>query len=171
MCRQIRRLTDVPIIMLTALDQPEDIVRGLEAGADDYVTKPFRSEVLIARAVAVLRRAELADTVDRPASYHDEHLTVDLDGHLVMIKGQPVHLSAKEYGVLSYLVQHAGRVRTFAQILDRVWGQGYGDSTQYLHVYVSRLRKKLEPDPGDPVYLISEHGFGYRFAPAAMNHL
>ncbi len=112
----------------------------------------------------------MSDAADQPVAYSDGYLTIDLDRHQVLIEGRELHLSAKEYGMLSYLVQHAGRVRTFAQILDCVWGPGYSGSTEYLHVYVSRIRKKLEPDPRDPIYLISEHGIGYRFAPTAANH-
>jgi DNA-binding response OmpR family regulator len=170
LCRQIRELTDVPVIMITALHQLQNIVEGLEAGADDYVTKPFQREELLARARAVMRRAEQAAMLNRPAIYQDDYLTVDLDGHIVVVEGQSVHLTVKEYNLVSCLVQNAGRVQTYDQILRQVWGDGYDGSTEYIHVYISRIRKKLEPDPDNPIYLISEYGIGYRFDPAPVSH-
>jgi DNA-binding response OmpR family regulator len=162
-CRQIRRLSDVPVIMLTALKQDEDIVRGLECGADDFVTKPFSQEVLLARARAVIRRSQLAPPTEKINSFSDDYLTVDLERYRVLVRGEPANLTPTEYRLLTYLVQNAGRVLTFHQILEHVWGWEYQDSIDYVHVYMSHLRQKLEEDPKRPRYLLTEHGIGYRF--------
>lgn len=162
-CRQIRRLSDVPVIMLTALRTDEDIVRGLEAGADDFISKPFSNSVLLARARAVLRRAELAPPGDKPYTYRDSKLAIDLDRYTVLVHGEPVKLTPTEFRLLTYMVQNAGRVLTFHQILEHVWGWEYQDSPDYVHVYISHLRQKLEDDPRHPKYLVTEHGVGYRF--------
>ncbi|MCI0398417.1 MAG: response regulator transcription factor [Chloroflexi bacterium] len=170
MCRQIRQLSDVPIIMLTALQDDSEIVRGLEAGADDYVTKPFSGDVLLARARAVLRRhgsAVSADTADGGVVYDDGHLSIDMDGRRVAVGGQPVKLSATELGVLIYLLQNAGRVCTFEQILTNVWGDEYRDSADHVHVYVWHLRQKLEKNPKQPQYILTEPiGYSFQKRPA-----
>ena len=163
-CHQIRQMTNVPIIMLSALDQEAAIIRGLDAGADDYVTKPFSQQVLLARSVALLRRAALTQDGNTPlTTYEDGYLAIDLDGHQVLVKDKPIRLSATEFRLFAYLFRHAGRVRTFAQILKNVWGEEYQDSIDYVHVYVWRLRQKLEEDPSDPVYLLTHHTIGYKF--------
>jgi two-component system KDP operon response regulator KdpE len=162
-CRQIRRLSDVPVIMLTALKQDQDIVRGLECGADDFVSKPFSSEVLLARARAVLRRAEPAHAPDHSIVYQDDFLTIDLERRLVSIRDKVVKLTPTEFRLLAYLFKNAGRVLTFKQILENVWGWEYQDSIDYVHVYISHLRQKLEEDPKNSRYLLTEHGVGYRF--------
>jgi DNA-binding response OmpR family regulator len=162
-CRQIRNLSDVPIIMLTSLDQDEDIIRGLDAGADDFLSKPFSPRVLLARARAALRRSDLAPTGEKGAGYQDDYLLVDLEKHLVQVQGEKIKLTAKEYKLLAYLLQNAGRVCTFEGILENVWGWEYQDSIDYVHVYVSHLRRKLEADPKKPRYLQTVHGLGYRF--------
>ncbi|MCI0575521.1 MAG: response regulator transcription factor [Chloroflexi bacterium] len=162
-CRQIRQLSDVPIIMLTALHDDREIVRGLEAGADDYVSKPFSGDVLLARARAVLRRSKSSDTEDKGLLYQDDYLSIDLNGRRVAVRGRLVKLSATEFGVLAYLLQNAGRVCTFEQILTNVWGDEYRDSADYVHVYIWHLRQKLEENPKQPKYLLTEHSIGYRF--------
>lgn len=162
-CRQIRQLSDVPVIMLTALKQDEDIVHGLECGADDFVSKPFNPQVLLARARAVLRRTELTPQTDLPAGYSDDHLNIDLDRRKVWVEGRTVNLTPTEFRLLAYLIQNAGRVLTFNQILENVWGQEYRDNDDYVHVYISHLRQKLEQDAKQPRYLVTEHGVGYRF--------
>lgn len=162
-CRHIRQISEVPIIMLTALAQDNDIIRGLTTGADDYVTKPFSSGVLLARSRAVLRRAALPPTVGVSPTYNDGYLTIDLGERRVLVQGQTVRLTATEYRLLAYLVEHAGRVLTFDQILQNVWGEEYRGNAEYVHVYVQRLRKKLEADPHNPIYLLTEHGIGYQF--------
>jgi two-component system KDP operon response regulator KdpE len=162
-CRRIRQLSDVPIIMLTVLDGTDDLLRGLEAGADDYVTKPFPSEVLVARAQALLRRSEQSDMDERPVVYQDGHLAIDLHRRQVSVRQEPVRLSPTEYGLLAYLLQNAGRVLTYDQILEQVWGVECLGSKEYVHVYIHRLRHKLEPDPANPRYLLNEPNVGYCF--------
>jgi len=162
-CRQIRLLSNVPIIMLTTLDNDEDVIRGLDYGADDFVTKPFSREILLARARAVLRRSEqLADPEDLQI-YNDSYLLIDLRKHRVQVDGQAVQLSSTEFRLLAYLLQNAGQVLTYQNILDKVWGWEYQDSIDYVHVYASHLRRKLEADPRNPCYLLTERGIGYRF--------
>ena len=162
-CARIRQLSDVPIIFLTALARDEDIVRGLDCGAIDYVTKPFRPKVLVARAQAALRRTEIASGRSKLPSYRDDYLTIDLEARRVLVCGEPVKLTATEYQLLAYLVENAGRVLTFQQILENIWGWEYQDSINYVHVYMWHLRNKLEEDPKNPRYLLTEHGVGYRF--------
>jgi two-component system KDP operon response regulator KdpE len=163
-CRNIRQVSETPIIILTALDTDKEVIRGLDFGADDFVTKPISPEVLLARARATLRRAELPSTTQQAASYNDGYLLIDLNARLVYVDGLKVNLSATEYRLLSYLLRYAGRVLTFEQILEKVWGAEYRDNIDYVHVYMSRLRRKLEKDPKQPTYLLTEHGVGYRFA-------
>jgi DNA-binding response OmpR family regulator len=164
-CRRLRELSDVPIIMLTALDGANDIVQGLNYGADDYVTKPFELAVLRARVDALLRRSTLHQAADRPAGYSDDHLVVDTEQHSVLVNGERMALSPTEYNLLAMLVQHPGQLLTYHQLLEQVWGWEYRDQTEYLHVYISRLRHKLEPDPATPRYLLTEQRIGYRFEP------
>jgi two-component system KDP operon response regulator KdpE len=164
-CRRIRQLTDVPVILLTALNQDEDVIRGLDAGADDFVNKPFNPKVLLARARAALRRGDTVPVKAQGVIYQDDHLHILLDDRLVEVLGDRVKLSPKEYRLLAYLVENRGRVCTSQQILEHVWGWAYQDSVDYVHVYISHLRRKLEPDPRDPRYLLTEHGIGYRFDP------
>lgn len=161
-CRQIRMLSNVPIIMLTTLDKDEEIIRGLNFGADDFVTKPFSREVLMARVLALLRRAETPVEIGTP-SYRDNYLVIDLEKHLVFVLEKPVQLTATEFRLLAFLFQNAGQILTYQTILDRVWGWEYKDSIDYVHVYLSHLRRKLEEDPRNPRYLLTERGIGYRF--------
>jgi two-component system KDP operon response regulator KdpE len=169
-CKEIRKLSHVPIIMLTTFHRDDEVVRGLNLGADDYVSKPFDSKVLIARTMAALRRAELPSETRKPISYNDNYLVVDLENRRVHVYGRPVKLSAREYDLLTLLLTNAGRVLTYEQILDRVWGWEYRDNTDYIHVYLSHLRRKIEQDPKNPRYLITEHGIGYRFEKPQDHH-
>ena len=162
-CQQIRQVSDVPIIVLTALSQEEHIVRGLECGADDYVTKPFSVKILLARSQAVLRRRGGTSTGSRAAAYSDGYLTIDLERRRVLVDGERVRLSPTEYGLLAHLFQHAGRSLPLRRILEAVWGPAYGDCLEHVYVYMSRLRQKLERDPKQPQYLLTERGVGYRF--------
>jgi two-component system KDP operon response regulator KdpE len=162
-CRRIRQISEVPIVFLTALDAEEDVVRGLDCGAIDYVTKPFSPKILIARAQAAMRRTERASGRSQLPIYRDDYLTIDLETHQVLVREKPVKLTATEYQLLAYLLHNAGRVLSFEQILENVWGYEYQDSVNYVHVYISHLRNKLEEDPKNPRYLLSEHGMGYRF--------
>ena len=162
-CARIRQLSEVPIIFLTAMGEEDKIIRGLDCGAADYMTKPFSPKVLVARAQAVLRRGEPASGPQKRLAYSDDYLTVDLETRQVLARGKPVKLTATEYKLLAYMVQNAGQELTFRQILENVWGWEYQDSVNYVHVYMWHLRQKLEAAPKQPRYLITEHGVGYRF--------
>lgn len=158
--RRIRARSDTPIIVLSARDSEREKVHALEMGADDYLTKPFGVEELIARVRVALRHSARiggAEPVFRSAG-----LTVDLERRRVSVDGDEVRLSPTEYAFLVALVRNADRVVTDAQLLREVWGPEYGDQDHYLHVYVARLRKKIERDPQKPRYLITEPGVGYR---------
>ncbi len=163
-CRAIRESSDVPVILLTALSQGDEIVRGLDVGADDYVTKPFDRQVLLARSRAVMRRAEAQSRRLDSLIFDDGYLMVDFGNRQIIVDGDTVRLSATEYDLLRYLMRNPGRVCTFAEILENVWGKEYRYSDEYVHVYIWHLRRKLERNPKNPVYLISEHSVGYRFA-------
>lgn len=165
-CRQIRLLADTPVLMLTTLDEDNAVIRGLDLGADDFLSKPFNMDVLVARSCALLRRASSTPKPAQSLAYNDEYLTVDLQKRRVLVRGESVKLTATEFQLLAYLVQNAGRVLTYEQILDHVWGPEYRGSPDYVHVYVSHLRRKLEEDPRQPRYLQTEHGVGYRFEKA-----
>ncbi len=162
-CQEIRKINNVPIIMLTALHRDDDIIHSLDAGADDFITKPFSNDVLLARARAVLRRSQNAFPDKTITSYQDGYLSVNFIERRVLVRDQPVRLSQKEYKLLEYLIRYANRILTFNQILENIWGWEYKDNPDYIHVYISHLRQKIEEDPKDPKYLITEHGIGYRF--------
>lgn len=159
-CQRIREFSQVPIIMVTAKDNAEEIVQGLDVGADDYVTKPFSSKELVARVVAVLRRTKLWDERPEPA-FHSGDLLVDFARHRVTLGGQEVDLTATEYRLLSYLARNAGRVVTPDQILEKVWGEEYVGETHLLQVTVARLRQKLRDDARDPRHILTKSGVGY----------
>ncbi|NPV07642.1 MAG: response regulator transcription factor [Anaerolineae bacterium] len=161
--KRIRLVSDVPILMLTARGREEDIIKGFEHGADEYVAKPFSLRVLMARARALLRRASLPPIADHPVTYSDDYLTVDLDKNRVTAGDRLVRLTATEYRLLAYMVENAGRVLSTRQILEKVWGWEYTDDVDYVRIYIWHLRQKLEPDPKRPRYLQTEHGIGYRF--------
>ena len=162
-CKILRDLSSVPIIMLTALWGDAEQVRGLEAGADDYVATPFSPKVLLARARAVLRRADPSPGRRMTLTYRDEHLAFDLARQQVSVHGQPVKLTRTEYNLLECLVRYADHPLTPQQILKRVWGPRYVGNLRYVHEYVHRLRQKLEPDPQNPRYLLNLPGAGYLF--------
>ena len=166
-CVQIREMTTTPIIMLTSLNTEETIVQALDSGAIDFITKPFSTRVLVARAKAALRQIEPVEGTDRQktAVYQDDYLMVDLESRGVLIAGERLHLTKTEFELLALLVRHSGQVLSFGQILGGVWGNGYEDSIDYVHSYISRLRRKLELDVKEPIYLLGEHGVGYRFQP------
>jgi two-component system KDP operon response regulator KdpE len=168
-CRLFRGFTDVPIIFLTVLDKEQDVIRGLDSGAVDYVTKPFKPSILLARARAALRRAARTSKPRSKAAFDDGYLQVDLAKRQVWAGGEPVRLTATEFRLLAYLVENAGQVLTYEQILDHVWGGGYRGSVDYVHVYVSHLRHKIEWDPGHPAYILTERAVGYRFAAKTPN--
>jgi two-component system KDP operon response regulator KdpE len=162
-CQQLRQHSDVPIIILSVLGQDQDIVRGLDCGADDYLVKPVSLEVLLARARAMLRRVDRASAQEEPNAYSDGYLTIDLRTRRVVADDVPVRLSPMEYQLLAYLFRNAGRTLTVEEILEAVWGPGGLGSPEYIHVYISHLRQKLEQDAQNPQYLLNEHGMGYRF--------
>lgn len=162
-CAQIRQLANIPVILLTASSKEEDIVRGLDGGAVDFITKPVKPEILLARVRAALRQASGSPFKEKPKIYHDQYLTIDLTTNRVMVQNRPVKLSATELRLLTYLYQNAGQVLSLAQILSYVWGDSYQNNVEYVHVYASHLRKKLERNPKKPEYLLTEHGVGYRF--------
>jgi DNA-binding response OmpR family regulator len=162
-CRRLRELSDVPVLMLTAVNAPRDVTRSLSEGADDYVTKPFHGEVLLARLRALLRRAARPFPGETRLAYDDGYVAIDLDRRRVRVRGASVRLTPTEYELLRYLCEHSGRVLTYAQILSHVWGAECVHSTQYVHVYVHRLRDKLGEDPANRRYIVTEPGVGYRF--------
>ncbi len=160
--QEIRRVSDVPVLMLTARGQETDQVRGLELGADDYVVKPFGHMALIARIRAVLRRSELPPPTRSVPDFSCDELAVDFENHRVTLRGDPVRLTPVEYRLLYHLVRNAGRVMPHEALLRRVWGEDYGATSDHLKVFISRLRAKLEPK-GGPGYIETERGLGYRF--------
>jgi two-component system KDP operon response regulator KdpE len=157
---QLRQRSSVPIIVLSVRGAESDKVRALELGADDYLTKPFGVDELLARIRVALRHA--AGSATTHPIFRSGALTVDLERREVTADGTPVHLTPTEYAILSALVASAGRVITDRALLQRVWGPEYGSEDHYLHVYLGRLRKKLERDPANPRYLRTEAGVGYR---------
>lgn len=166
-CQRIREFSDVPLIMVTAKDQEGDIVRGLDLGADDYIVKPVRINEVVARVRACLRRAAQAATETRQITYTDDYLTIDLPTRRVTVAGKPVQLTPTEFNLLARLLQSAGRVLTYKQLLEDVWGWEYADELDYLRIYIWHLRQKIEQDPKNPRYILTEHGVGYRFERAA----
>ena len=163
-CRRLRRESHVPIIMLTARDAEVDRVVGLELGADDYVTKPFSSRELVARIRAVLRRAASTGPVDADAPAESLGVRVDRARHEVRVEGELVDLPPKEFDLLAYLVENAGRVLTRSQLIDEVWGTDYVGDTKTLDVHIRRLRTRIEEDAHEPVRIQTVRGVGYRFA-------
>jgi len=162
--KTIRQASTVPVIMLTAKGEEDDRVRGLELGADDYVTKPFSPRELVSRVRAVLRRNELAvGTGVTGEIVVDERLKLDLSRREVWVEGKLVKLRPTEYRLLYHLVQNAGWVLTYDQLLTKVWGYEYRDEPHYVRLYINYLRQKLEEDPANPKYILTERGVGYRF--------
>ena len=161
--RIIREISSIPVIMLTAKGEEDDRVRGLELGADDYVTKPFSPRELVSRVRAVLRRTETAGGGTHGLIEVDDRLKLDFDRHEVWVDGKLVNLRPTEYRLLYHLVQNAGWVVSHDQILANVWGYEYRDEPHYVRLYINYLRKKLEEDPANPKYILTERGVGYRF--------
>ena len=161
-CRRLREISDVPIIMLTARGMEADVVKGLELGADDYIVKPFGTKVLLARIHALLRRTD-ASATKKPPIYSDGELTVDFVKRVVMVRSERVDLTPTEFKLLSNFVQNEGRVLPHSYLLTQVWGPEYVDEVNYLKLYVRYLRQKIEKDPSNPEYILTEWGVGYRF--------
>ncbi|MGE3858143.1 MAG: response regulator [Dehalococcoidia bacterium] len=163
--RAVRAHSSLPIIVLSARDEERDRVAALDAGADDYVSKPFGIEELLARVRVALRHAA-QPSAGAGAQWSSGELAVDLDRRRVSVGGAEVHLTPTEYALLKVFVTHRDRVLTDRMLLREVWGAEYGDESHYLHVYVARLRKKIEPDPQRPRHLLTEPGIGYRLVEA-----
>jgi len=169
-CSRIRDVTDTPIILLTGKQRAEDdIVRGLDYGADDYLLKPVGNRELVARVRAILRRAELPPSPEArmEITYGDGFLTVDVAERKVMVDGKQVKLTPREFRLFALLVENAGRILTHKQVLEKVWGWEYTDDVDYVRIYISHLRQKIEPDPALPRYIITEPGVGYYFQKAS----
>ena len=166
-CRRIREVSDVPVVMLTAYAGQEQRIMGLELGADDYVSKPFDVQELALRVAAVLRRTQ-GKTAEAPLSRHrydDGHLFVDLDQHIVHYDGRPIQLSFHEFELLACFVRHPGILLSQRVLLQRVWNlDDIGNASKYVKTYISYLRKKIEPNPRKPRYILTERGMGYRLA-------
>jgi two-component system KDP operon response regulator KdpE len=161
--RRLREWTNAPILILSVVGEDREKVAALDAGADDYVTKPFSIDELLARLRAVLRRAAPSTA----PVFEVGDLRVDLEKHAVSVSGRTVTLTRTEFELLRVLVQNAGKLLTHPALLREVWGPAYSQESHYLHVYVSQLRRKIEPDPTRPRYLLTEPGAGYRFVTAA----
>lgn len=162
-CREIRRSSEAPIIMLTVRNAERDKVAALDAGADDYVVKPFGIEELLARIRAALRRFAPGDSMP---PYVSKELTLDFESRQLTVRGQEVHLTPKEFDVLKHLIGNQGKPLTHRRILQSVWGPDYGEETENLRVVINQLRKKIETDPAHPKYIRTEPWVGYRFQPA-----
>jgi two-component system KDP operon response regulator KdpE len=161
--KMVREMSNIPIIMLTAKGEEDDRVKGLELGADDYVTKPFSPRELVSRVKAVLRRVETEGNEEEDVIQVDERLKIDFNRREIWVNDELVKLRPTEYRLLYHLVQNAGWVLTYDQILSRVWGYEYRDEPHYVRLYINYLRQKLEEDPANPKYILTERGVGYRF--------
>ncbi len=168
-CQRIRQVSNAPVIMLTALNKEQEMLRGLAAGADDFLSKPFNPEILIARARTVLRRIQRADDNNgangggASFSYNDGYLSIDIERHEVTIHGKRIKLTPVEFRLLVYLARNGGKLMTFEKILINVWGNQYQGSLEHVHVYISHLRRKIEQDTKNPRYIMTVHGMGYIF--------
>ncbi|MDQ4085492.1 MAG: response regulator transcription factor [Actinomycetota bacterium] len=160
-CRRLRAVSNVPVIMVTAKDGEVDKVVGLELGADDYITKPYSPRELVARVRAVLRRGQEADPA--PATLESGRVRMDVDRHIVTVGGDEVRLPLKEFELLELFLRNTGRVLTRGQLIDRIWGADYVGDTKTLDVHVKRLRAKVEPDPANPRHLLTVRGLGYKY--------
>jgi two-component system KDP operon response regulator KdpE len=165
-CRRIRAESDVPVIVLSVKGDERVKVAALDAGADDYVTKPFGIEELLARVRAALRRAPVKED-DTPATIEAGDFHIDVGAHAVTVRGREVRLTPKEFELLAYLARHAGKVLTHRVLLGAVWGGNYVEQTEYLRVFIGQLRKKVEADASHPRYILTEPWIGYRFIPDA----
>jgi two-component system KDP operon response regulator KdpE len=161
--RRIREVSSVPVIMLTAKGEEDDRVRGLELGADDYVSKPFSPRELVSRVKAVLRRTEAIHGDSANLIEVDDWLKLDFNRREIWVNGELVQLRPTEYRLLYHLAQNAGWVVTHEQLLTKVWGFEYRDEPHYVRLYINYLRKKIEKDPANPEYILTERGVGYRF--------
>jgi two-component system KDP operon response regulator KdpE len=164
LCRRVRLVSEVPIIVLSVKSEEAIKVEALDAGADDYVTKPFGMDELLARIRAALRRTS-ARATNVSALIEIGDFKVDPDAHKAAVKGREIHLTPKEFELMLFMVQHPGAVLTHHKLLGAVWGGNYTEQTEYLRVFIGQLRKKLETDPANPKYILTEPWIGYRFLP------
>jgi len=162
-CERIRQVSDTPLIMLTALNHEQEMLRGLESGADDFLSKPFNADILLARAKTVLRRSEHLKSPADQFNYNNGHLSIDVARRDVLMNNKRIKLTPVEFRLLTYLARNAGKVLTFEQILTNVWGNEYRGSMDYVHVYISHLRRKLGESTKNPRYILTLHGIGYIF--------
>lgn len=163
LCRRLRLISEVPIIVLSVRGEERIKVEALDAGADDYVTKPFSMEELLARVRAALRRAPSTSAGETVLEAGDFRL--DLETRSITVQGNDIHLTPKEFDLLSHLMRHSGKVLTHRKLLTAIWGGNYAEQTEYLRVFIGQLRKKIEPDPSTPRYILTEPWIGYRFDP------
>ncbi|MBX3065714.1 MAG: response regulator transcription factor [Anaerolineae bacterium] len=161
--RMLREFSSTPVIMLTAKSEEDDRIQGLELGADDYITKPFSPRELSSRVKAVLRRSDMPNSPEKSILKIDDRLSVDFNRREVIVNGQHIKLRPTEYRLLFHLIENAGWTVTHEQILAKVWGYEYRDETHYVRLYVNYLREKIEEDPQNPKYILTERGVGYRF--------
>jgi len=169
-CRRIREVSDVPIIMLTGkYNAEDDIVSGLDYGADEYLIKPVGNKELVARVRAALRRADLPSNLEKKKQilFGDNYLTVDVTGRKVAVNDERVRLTPREFRLLALLVENAGDILTHRQVLEKVWGWEYINDVDYVRIYIAHLRQKLEPEPANPKYILTEPGVGYYFQKVA----
>lgn len=162
-CRRIRQESTIPIIVLTALGEESDKVKALDMGADDYLTKPFGVDELMARVRAALRRSSWVSAIPAPDLLRYRELELDPEAMTVLCRGESIKVTQTEFRLLHYFMENQGKVLPHTAILQNVWGVEYGSEAEYLRVYIGRIRRKIELDPANPIYLMTEHGLGYRF--------
>jgi two-component system, OmpR family, KDP operon response regulator KdpE len=166
LCRRLRLVSQIPIIVLSVKGEEKTKVEALDAGADDFVTKPFSMEELLARVRATLRRAPAPSGEDvDPTVLEAGDFKLDVETRKVIVLGKEIHLTPKEFELLAHLIRHAGKVLTHRKLLTTIWGANYAEQTEYLRVFIGQLRKKIEPDPASPRYILTEPWIGYRFDP------
>lgn len=164
LCREIRRVSEAPIIVLSVKGEEKIKIEALDTGADDYITKPFSIDELLARIRAALRRAPISSgAIETKIQAGD--FSIDLGAHQVFVRGEEIHLTPKEFEVLVYLIKNHGKIVTHRALLDAVWGGNFTEQNEYLRVFVGQLRKKIEPNPSQPRYIVTEPWVGYRFNP------
>jgi DNA-binding response OmpR family regulator len=163
MCHRVRQQSNVPIIIISAKERPQDVVTGLRAGADDYIVKPYDFKVLIERAKAVLRRGTNGVHPPENLTFKDDYLFIDLNNRLVLVEGQLINLDNTEFDLLSFLIRNANQSCTLLNLLTNVWGPDHSLHPEYVHAYIWRLRNKLELNPYHPSYIVSDKSHGFRF--------